>query len=78
MKVLEDRLVDFHEDDLLVDAGREATLVGGLLFACLHYDDSFGIFEFLKARHGGVERDPVAILLDTAKELCMPEEVLEG
>lgn len=42
VQVFEDGLVDFHEDNLLVDAGWEAAFVRVLLLAGFDDDDCFG------------------------------------
>ena len=77
VEVLEDGLVDFHEDDLFVDAGWEAALVA-FLFASLHYDYRFWSFDLVRCRHVGRERDFLTTIFSAAKELCTSEKVFHG
>ena len=77
VKVLEDGLVDFHEDDLFVNAGRESALIAFLL-ASLHYNNRFWSFDLVRCRHVGRERDFFTTIFSAAKELCTSEKVFHG
>ena len=77
VKVLKDGLVDFHEDDLLVNTRWKAACFT-FLFTGFYYDDRFWSFDLVRRRHVSAECEFFTTIFCNAKELCTCEKVFHG